>query len=156
MNVAIPITSFNANNIFFQDAIKNTVMSNSNFIRVIYSDELCSFNGICLEFSMPITHIDKSFNKYKCVFDSVKSNDIVQCIAKIEKDIIGKYTFTDKQPVYRASEQLSQGVIKVLNLTNIYHSNHTMNNFNKTFIMKISGLWTSDLEYGLTYKFIQF
>ena len=34
MNIAINITEFNINNIYYLDAIKNTVIENSNFIRI--------------------------------------------------------------------------------------------------------------------------
>jgi len=148
MNLAIPITQFNINNVFFQDAIKNTIMDDSNFIRIIYSDDLCTFNGICLQFHLHITHMDKSFNKFKFTFDNALSNNLIQVISKLENDIITKYNINNKQPIFRISEQLKNGTIKVLNTTN---TTATI----KTFIIKISGLWSNDLEYGLTYKFTQ-
>jgi hypothetical protein len=150
MNIAISLNDININNIFFQDPIKNTIMNNSNFIRIIYSDELCSFNGICLAFNLPITHVDKCFTKYKCVFDIQENNMIIGMIVKMEQDIIAKYNVKNKQPVYRVCEQLKHGFIKVMNI-NMNNSSSS----NKRFILKISGLWSNDIEYGLTYKFTQ-
>jgi len=158
MNIAIPVNQFNINNVFFQEAIKNTIMDDSNFIRIIYSDDICMFNGICLEFVLHITHVDKSFNKFKCNFDNMLSNNIIQTISKIEYDIISKYNMImnmnismSKQPVFRISDQIKNESIKVLSINNsINNSTHKA-----TFMIKISGLWSNELEYGLTYKFTQ-
>lgn len=151
MNLAIPTEQFNLNNVFYQDAIKNTIMPDSYFIRIIYSDHLYMLNGICLEFTLPITHIDKSFNKFKCVFDKQQSQTIVQTICKAEHDILMKCSGKNKNkvPIHRISDQLKNGIIKVINICNNNSSN------NKTFIIKISGIWSNELEYGLTYKFSQ-
>lgn len=155
MNIAIPIDQFTINNIFFQEAIKNTIMTDSNFFRIIYSDALMMLNGICLEFTLPIIYIDKSFNKFKCNFDKQLNHTLIQVICKAEYDILAKCSEknTNKIPIYRVSNQLRNGVIKVLNLSPTI--NNTTINVNKKFIIKISGIWSNDFEYGLTYKFTQ-
>ena len=163
MNIAIPTVQFNINNIFFQEAIKNTIMPDSNFFRIIYSDALMMLNGICLEFTLPIMYIDKSFNKFKCNFDKQLNHTLIQTICKAEYDILTKCSEKNinKIPIYRISEQLRNGVIKVMNLSPTTNSttinsttiNSTTNNVNKKFIIKISGIWSNDFEYGLTYKF---
>ena len=162
MNLAIPTDQFNINNVFFQEAIKNTIMTDSNFIRIVYSDALMMLNGICLEFTLPIIYIDKSFNKFKCNFDKQLNHAIIQAICKAEYDILAKCSEknTQKIPIYRISDQLRNGIIKVINLstttsttTNSTTTNSTTNSINKKFIVKISGIWSNDLEYGLTYKF---
>ena len=168
MNIAIPTVQFNIHNIFFQEAIKNTIMPDSNFFRIIYSDALMMLNGICLEFTLPIMYIDKSFNKFKCNFDKQLNHTLIQTICKAEYDILTKCSEKNinKIPIYRISEQLRNGVIKVMNLSPTTNSttinsttinsttiNSTTNNVNKKFIIKISGIWSNDFEYGLTYKF---
>ena len=150
MNIAVPLDQFNINHVFFQEAIKNTIMNDSNFIRVIYSNDLCMLNGICIEFKLPILQVDKSFNKYKCTFDNKQSSEIIQAIYKLEYDILTKYGGKNKQPVSRISDQLKNGIIKV---TNINSSSMNSSSIINTFIIKISGLWSTELEYGLTYKF---
>ena len=160
MNIAIPINQFNINNVFFQEAIKNTIMDDSNFIRIIYSDDICTFNGICLEFVLHITHVDKSFNKFKFNFDNLLSNNIIQTISKIEYDIISKYNIS-KHPVFRISDQIKNESIKVLSIKTLNINNNNNSNINTSathkvsFMIKISGLWSNELDYGLTYKFTQ-
>jgi len=154
MNLAIPTEQFNIQNVFFQEAIKNTIMTDSNFIRIIYSDASIMQNGICLEFTLPIANVDKSFNKFKCNFDKQMNHNIIQTICKAEYDILMKCSEknTNKTPIYRITEQLRNGVVKVINLA---APNSATNSNNKKFIIKISGIWVNDLEYGLTYKFSQ-
>jgi len=164
MNIAIPIDEFNINNVFFQEAIKNTIMDDSNFIRIIYSNDICTFNGICVEFVLHITHIDKAFNKFKYTFDNELSNNIIQSISRLEYDIISKYNIinnnnnnnnTSKKPAFRISDQIKNGIIKVLGMNNNNNNSNAQAIHKSTFMIKISGLWSNDLEYGLTYKFTQ-
>ena len=68
MYVVLDVADFNINNIFFQEKVKNTVMDNSNFLRVNYSNELFILNGIFIKFNLKLYAIEKSFNKFKCLF----------------------------------------------------------------------------------------
>ena len=54
-----------------------------------------------------------------------------------------------KNPRYILYDTLNTGVIKIFpNIDNdIYNSNNS-------FILKISGIWEDDNEYGLTYKIL--
>lgn len=152
MNIAVPINEFNINNVFFQDSIKNTIMDNSQFSRLVYSSEIFVGSGICIDFNIPISNIDKSFNKYKCIFDNQVNYKLIQTITKIENEILSKCNFTDKIPMFRISEQLKNDYIKVAIINNVNIVSYLQN---LRFIIKISGLWSNEMEYGLTYKFIQ-
>ena len=116
MNIVISHEDFDINNIFYKQAIKNTILNEGNFIRIIYSTDICSFNGICMHFKMPIDYIDKTFNKYKCVFNIDLNAKIIENISTIERNIISKYNLLNRQPTYRVSEQLRNGKIKVTRL----------------------------------------
>jgi len=151
MNLAVPINDINLNNVFFQEAIKNTIMDDSSFIRVIYSNEFCILNGICIEFNIPLLNIDKTFNKYKCTFDSQTNNSAINALINVENNILSKCNFQPKQAVFRITEQLKNGFIKVPNI----NTNINTNLQSVKFLIKISGVWSTDMEYGLTYKFTQ-
>jgi hypothetical protein len=62
-----------------------------------------------------------------------------------------KINIIDKTPIYRISEQLANGNIKMF-----IDSDNTFVT-NKLFInelhLKISGIWENDTEYGVTYRF---
>lgn len=151
MNIVIPHEEFDINNIFYERAVKNTILNDGNFIRIIYSTDICCFSGICMHFKMPIDYIDKSFNKYKCVFNIDLNAKIIENISTIERNIISKYNLLNRQPTYRVSEQLQNGKIKVTRLNKSETNSEQLTAFN----IKISGLWCNEEEYGLTYKFIQ-
>ena len=64
MNIVTDINTFDSNNVYFLDSVKNTIMSDSNFIRIIYSNDLFMLNGIFLKINLKITNSDKYYNKY--------------------------------------------------------------------------------------------
>ena len=48
MNVVTTIDNYHINNVFFSDPIKNTVINDSDFVRIIYSNDEVVLNGIYL------------------------------------------------------------------------------------------------------------
>ena len=146
MYIVIKLTDFNINNVFYQEKVKNTVMDNSNFLRIVYSNETFALNGIFINFKLNLHTIEKSFNKYKCYFDSKTHNDIIVKTNSIEKSMMERHTFLNKIPVYRISEQLNNGFLKIFNEGECKET--------KEIILKIYGIWENETEYGLTYKFI--
>ena len=146
MYVVLDIDDFNINNIFYQERVKNTVMDNSNFLRVNYSNEILVLNGIFIKFNLKLQGIEKSFNKFKCSFDIKSHTDIISHFSAIEKHMMDKHSSTTKTPIYRISEQLNNGFLKIFNEAECKETNH--------FILKIYGIWETECEYGLTYKFL--
>ena len=57
MNLVTDINTFDSNNVYFLDSVKNTIMNDSNFIRIIYSNHLFMLNGIFLKISLKITNL---------------------------------------------------------------------------------------------------
>jgi len=146
MYVVLELDELNINNVFYHDKIKNTIMDNSNFLRVIYSNELFILNGIFVKFYLNLQSVEKSFNKYKCLFDIRTHGDIILKISTIEKSLMERHNFSNKTPVYRICEQLNNGFLKIFNEAECLEKNE--------FILKIYGIWENECEYGLTYKFI--
>ena len=50
MNLAIKTNEFDPHNIIISDKTKNNVMNESDFYRLIWSNEYCSTNGIFILF----------------------------------------------------------------------------------------------------------
>ena len=150
MYVVLGLDDIKHNNLFYQERVKNTVMDNSNFLRLSYSNELFILNGIFIHFNLKLYAIEKSFNKYKCLFDIKPQIDIISRLTDIEKHIMEKYTFSNenkhKTPIYRINEQLNNCFLKLFNVIELKDMNE--------FILKIYGIWETDFEYGLTYKII--
>ncbi len=148
MYVVLDINEFNLTNIFYTEKVKNTVMDNSNFSRILYSNELFTLNGIFIKFNFTLKSIEKIFNKYKCSFDNknIENQHIVSKLKNIENHILKRYNFENKLPIYRITEQLNNNYLKVFNEQPCSKENN--------FILKIYGIWETEYEYGVTYKFI--
>jgi hypothetical protein len=147
MYVVLGLDDIKNNNLFYQEKVKNTVMDNSNFIRLVYSNELFILNGVFITFKLALNTVERSFNKYKCVFDATQNQEIVSKISNIEKTIMNQNTFGKKTPIYRITDQLNNGFLKIFNEVECMEDKNE-------FILKIYGIWENECEYGITYKFI--
>ena len=65
----------------------------------------------------------------------------------IEDNIIKKINIRGKIPQYKIYEQLKNGNIKIFS--------ENIDKINNAFLLKIAGIWETDMYYGLTYKFIK-
>jgi hypothetical protein len=153
MNLVKTIEQFNSDCIYFCDPIKNNIMNDGNFIRILYSNNLFVLNGIYLTFTINNSTIEKYYNKYKCCFDISENSIIIENIKTIETNILKKINIKDKIPQIKITEQLRCGNIKIFSEQdeNTYY-NETKKN---QFLLKIAGVWETDLYYGVTYKFIK-
>ena len=61
MNLVLDYKKYNVNNIFFYDPVKNTVMDDSKFIRIIYSDVNIILNGLYLKI-IKLDNLDEILN----------------------------------------------------------------------------------------------
>jgi hypothetical protein len=148
MNIVKKIEQYDENNIFFCDPIKNNVMTEGNFIRILYSTNCVTFNGIYLLITLNDITCEKYYTKYKCNFNVTLHKDIINNIKNIEENLLKKYEINNKTPQYKIYEQLKNGNFKIF--TDIDNT-HVC-----SFVLKISGIWETHNNYGLTYKFIKF
>lgn len=125
MNLVLDKNNYNINNVYFYEPVKNTVMDDSKFIRIIYSDELVILNGLYLKLDMN----DKNISKF---------------LEIVEKNILNKYS-VNKNVIYKnKSIKIKEQLLFLLG----------KNNLDSKFLLKISGIWETNLTIGLTYKFI--
>jgi hypothetical protein len=140
------IDQYNEDHVYFCDPIKNNIMNDGNFIRIMYSTPLFVLNGIYLFISITHTSIDKYYNKFKCTFDVHQYMDIIDKLRAIEQGILKKTNIYGKVPQYKIYEQIKNGNIKIFS--------DNIEKINNSFLLKIAGIWETEHEYGLTYKFI--
>ncbi len=148
MILLIPINDFDEKYIFFSDIIKNIVINNSVFIRIYYSTQHFTMNGLFLSLNLVISNIEKVYNKTKCFFKTIDNADNINKIKAIENNILKKLDIKNKTPVFSIANQLSGEHIKLYNFLG------KDKNIPYNFICKISGVWDDGINYGLTYKFI--
>ena len=145
MNLVKSINQYNEDNIYFCEPIKNNVMNEGKFIRILYSTYNLVLNGIYLLVHINDITCDKYYNKYKCNFNTLHNKDIIDNIKTIEENILRKIEIK-KIPQLKIYELLRNGNIKLFNEVNKSFC---------SFILKISGIWETQFNYGLTYKFIK-
>ena len=148
MIVVKSIEQYDINSIYFCDPIKNNIVDDGKFIKILYSASNFILNGIYLLLNFNEINIERYYNKYKCNFNINNNEKLIESIKNIENNLLSKYELTGKIPNYKIYEQLKNGNIKLF-CDNLKKTN------NNSFILKISGLWETDIYYGLTYKFIK-
>ena len=147
MNIVKTIEQYDENNCFFCEPIKNNVMNDGNFIRIIYSTHNITLNGIYLLLTLNDITSEKYYSKYKCNFNVTLHKDLIDNLKNIEECLLKKYEIKDKIAQFKINEQLKNGNLKIF--TDIGSK------LICSFILKISGIWETQYNYGLTYKFIK-
>jgi hypothetical protein len=149
MNLVKDLNQYDDSYIIFCEPTKNNVMNDGNFIRILYSTNNFTLNGIYLFITLKDIVCDKYYNKYKCNFNVNNHKDLIEKIKLIEENILKKLenVFYNKFPQYKINEQLKNGYIKVFQ--------EIQNKSDVSFILKISGVWEINSSFGLTYKFIK-
>jgi|TARA_B110000967_G_scaffold137132_1_gene140001 hypothetical protein len=149
MNVVIKEEQFKISNIYYTEPIQNIIMDNSQFIKIVYSNQDIMMSGIFL--LVELKHITKEsyFKKIKITYDTSLNKNILNRIYEIENQLLQKYNIHKKIQRKIIYDTLNNGVIKLFP----NNENDLINN-NNSFILKISGIWENDTEYGLTYKLL--
>ena len=145
MNISLNKEDFSIDNVYFNEPIRNSIIENSSFIRVIYSNELMAINGIYIKIDFDNVTKTNDFSKQKITININDNLKIINYIKSIEIEILEKINIERKKKIYKINEQLMTGYIKHL----------IDNKYANCFILKISGIWESENEYGLTFKFIE-
>lgn len=144
MNLVKTFRQFNENNIFFYEPIKNNILDEASFIKIIYSNNNVSLNGIYLLVNFKNIICEKYYNKYKINFNIKNNKKLIDDLKNIEEEILKKYNI-NKLPQFKLYELLNNGNIKILN---------EIKNDECNLVLKISGLWENSINYGLTFKFL--
>ena len=157
-------------NIIIYDPIKNSIIQQSNFYKIIYSNSLISYNGIYGLFKLKDSYVHQE----RCNFKIELNNETINKIVNLEKYLLNIFDIK-KFKIYKLAEILKLGYIKynsnILyddvynklisykdNKQSLFNSNSnylTENTFTEnTFILKISGIWETKENMGLTFKII--
>ena len=147
MNIILTTEQYDENFVYFCDPIKNNIMNDGYFIRIIYSTPIFILNGIYLSININHLTIEKYYNKFKCCFDVNVYKEMIETLQTLETNLIKKVNIKGKIPQYKIYDQMKNGHLKIFS--------ENIDKINNTFLLKIAGIWETDLYYGLTYKFIK-
>ena len=146
MNIIKRIDQYNENYVHFCESIKNNIMTNGNFIRILYSNQMFTINGIYLFITLNDVVIEKYYNKYKCTFNIAGHIELLEKLTVLEMNLLKKVAIKNKIPQYKIQEQFRNGNIKIF-------SEMPPKQNSNSFLLKISGIWETETHYGVTYKF---
>tara|TARA_Y100000389_G_C17470212_1_gene529749 strand:+ start:5998 stop:6465 length:468 start_codon:yes stop_codon:yes gene_type:complete len=136
-------------NIFYNEKVNNTVIENSHFIRINYSNELFTLTGLFLKINLNINDIEKYFNKFKYSYTLSLNKDIIDKLIKFEEDLLNIKELNNLKKNFKLKDQLlSMNVRTFDNIPPIQKTNMY------SFLLKISGIWLTDTHCGLTFKFL--
>lgn len=155
MNFVLDFSQIEIKNIHFLDTKRNIIID-GNFTKLIYLDPNVTINGIYILFPIEISNFDKTINKHNITFslESEYNTKIIKQVLELEKKIIEQYKL--EYGIHKIASnilynQLNSGKIKLYKENNSFLKDIT----SYKIILKISGIWETNHEYGITYKFIE-
>jgi hypothetical protein len=173
MNLLCNTPTFQKTNVFFLDIKKNMVI-NGLFTKIIYTDSMISLNGLYLHCPLEYSNVYQEEernnnetneineiyfldNKKVNIFlsNSLNNANLIKELYRIEHEIIEQYKEyfkVQKANVYSLRNQLKTGSIKI-NSKSFTGNTNEENNTIIPFILKISGIWETDVNVGITFKF---
>ncbi len=139
------MTQYTQNCIFYCEPIKNSIMNDGNFIRIIYANEIITLNGIMLSMPFNITSVCKHYNKCKYMIE-IHPLELEQLKA-IEMNILhNNHYCNNKTKQYNIYDNITSGYIRTFCDNQISE--------NTIILLKISGIWETETVCGITYKFV--
>jgi hypothetical protein len=178
MNLLCDISTFQKNNVFFLEMKKNMVIDGF-FTKIIYTDSMISLNGLYLHCPIEDRTVDdhgvepddatSATESYEVLLPDTKrttiyfSNtnhnnaNILKELYRIEHEIIEQYKEyfkIQKINIYSLRNQLKTNSIKMVIPSDDGRCvNRKQASMNDPFILKISGIWETEMNIGITYKF---
>ena len=145
---------FHVEDVYYCKPIRNKIMNGGMFMRIIYSNRLVSINGIHIVFTIQGKVNEVYNNKYKFNYDNFNDTpNLINKLQNIEKDVLTSCDLPDKTPCYKLKEQLEMKFFKFFQSSQPVKTHGKQGSSPISFSLKISGIWSTDTTYGITYKF---
>lgn len=139
MNIlSLNIDHYDVNMFHFLDSKPNLLME-GYFTKMIYASPYFSLNSIYLQFPIKLQPVQTNL----FVFDTSENKTIVSMFKKLEIELLNLYASArnlSKKPILSISNMMNNGHLKL-------YQHHHLN-----LIMKLSGIWESETEFGVTFK----
>lgn len=160
MNLVLKIEQFEPLCLFFRDTKKNILMD-GNFTKLIYSHEWFTMNGIYLSIPIIIQNINVISNKLYVYYECSESERIHSMEQQILENYQQMFRCSYKIMTSKLSSQIKKECL-FIPLTSNDRFDQTIRTLDwkdwqegpKKLCVKISGIWESQNEIGLTYHFM--
>lgn len=153
MNLVLDYSQFYIGNVHFLDTKKNIIIDGI-FTKMVYLDDIVSLNAIYIVFPCKC-YIDRTINRNNVMF-SLNTHEN-QEIIELEKSILNNY-----MKYYQISKKMNTSLASQITngRTRLYKEGHDNtqlheNEDNIQIVLKISGVWETNDEIGITHKFVE-
>lgn len=154
---------FDDRHLYYEPAVQNNDAADSKFSRIVYSTNHISLNGIGIALDFVGARCEQHYNKMFVSFDPGLNQSIVSQLRMIEHNIINKYVDSvlegTRRCIYLLTDQLNSGSIKIYTKDNDDNDNDNdkdiMSHKRNMMMIKIYGVWETNDECGITYKFVK-
>lgn len=148
------LQDLNYESIILNEPIKNSAVQYNYFYKLLYSTNIVSLTSIFLLFELN----NLSFENDKIKFEKTAlNNSVFSKLIQLEDHVLNLIIDT-KNKLYKLKEIYENQVFKF----SLSDDNENINSYNglkhlnnRTFVIKISGIWESKDAIGLTFKFIK-
>lgn len=160
MNIAVDLSRFTTNNVLYLDPTNNIII-NGTFAKINYITEWFTMNGVYLMFPIEITAIEGVDTKMVMKYNphTYKNTHLIQDLMRIEHRLLDNYLQTKVQSRRKKivlSKQLSSGSMKIYKEKAYMEETGDSLPRNKIhYMIKISGIWETANECGITYKLFE-
>lgn len=148
------LQDLNYESIILNEPIKNSAVQYNYFYKLLYSTHIVSLTSIFLLFELN----NLSFENDKIKFDrNTHNNSVFSKLIELEDHVLNLIV-DSKNKLYKLKEIYENQFFKFSlsdDNENINSYNYLKHLNNRTFIIKISGIWESKDSIGLTFKFIK-
>lgn len=155
MNIlALHLDNYDSNYLYCLDSKPNLIM-NGNFTKMNYTHPHFTMNGLFILVPISSLFMEHSSENTSFVrFDpnSLSNKSVIDRVINIEHDILSYYASfysCAKTPSLSMTKQFSKGKIKI---------NGGESSSSKpaiSIILKISGVWENEFEYGITFRWME-
>ena len=121
--IAEDLNNYSNSNIFIMNPIKNTLINQGLFYKIVYSNSLFTSNGLYIK--IPLTNT--KYLNGRLIYNIEDNTNVLNQIVNIENFILDKI-INKKKIHHKIYDQIKNGNIKT-------------NNSNSEVILKISGIW---------------
>ena len=138
MNLCLDIDTINIKNVAFYKPIQNKIAHYKNFYKILYNIEMFTLNTLILQVDVKDLQVIKENNIYKVSF--IIDPHFIEKIKLFETNLLDNFNnITNKRIVYSFNKFVNRLIFNTTNPTT-------------NIVLRISGIWESDTQIGITNK----
>ena len=138
MNICLDIDQIHIKDISFYKPIQNKIAHYKNFYKILYNIEIFTLNTMIINVDVKDLQVQRENNIYKVSFTVTPA--FIDKLKLFEMSILDNFNhITNKKIMYSFNKFVNKLV-------------YNTNNPNINVVLRISGIWESDSQIGITYK----